>query len=54
LIGAEVFRFALPGGGVIEHSARRHAIDPCGADVKADDATGEDVHDQQDPMAARI
>src|SRR6516165_11409260 len=53
VIGTEVFRFALPGGGGIEHSARRHAIDACGADAKADDTTGEDVHDQQDPMAAQ-
>ena len=53
MIGTEVFRFALPGGGGIEHSARRRAIDPCGGDAKADDTTGEDVHDQQDPMAAQ-
>src|SRR6516165_8916939 len=53
MIGTEVFRFALPGGGGIEHSARRHAIDGCGGDAKADDTTGEDVHDHQDPMAAQ-
>ena len=53
VIGTEVFWFALPGGGSIEHSARRHAIDACGADAKADDTTGEDVHDEQDPMASQ-
>src|SRR6516162_812453 len=53
VIGTEVFRFALPGGGGIEHAARRHAIDACGADAKADDTTGEDVHNQQNPMAAQ-
>jgi len=53
VIGTEVFRFALPGGGGNEHSARRHAIDACGADAKADDTTGEDVHNEQDPMAAQ-
>ena len=53
VIGTEVFRFTLPGGGSIEHSARRNAIDACGADAKADDTTGEDVHDEQDPMAAQ-
>jgi hypothetical protein len=53
VIGTEVIRFALPGAGSIEYSASRHAIDACGADAKADDTTGEDVHNQQDPMAAQ-
>jgi hypothetical protein len=42
VIGTEVFRFALPGGGGIEHAASRHAIDACGADAKAGDTMGED------------
>ena len=46
-------RFALPGGGGIEHATHRHAINACRGDSKADDATGEDVHDQQHPMAAQ-
>ena len=53
VIGTNVFRFALPGGGGIEHATHRHAINACGGDSKADDTTGEDVHDQQDPMAAQ-
>ena len=53
VIGTNVFRFALPGGGGIEHATHRHAINACRGDSKADDTTGEDVHDQQDPMAAQ-
>ena len=53
VIGTNVFRFALPGGGGIEDATHRHAINACRGDAKADDTTGEDVHDQQHPMAAQ-
>src|SRR5260370_24567269 len=33
VIGTEVFRLGLPGGGAIEHAAYRHAINACGGDV---------------------
>ena len=43
----------MPGGGAIEHAARRHAINACGSDANPDDATSEDIHDQHHPMAAQ-
>jgi hypothetical protein len=43
MIGTEIFRFTLPGGGCIEHAAHRHAINACGGDAKAEDTTGEGV-----------
>src|ERR1700758_4802056 len=39
VIGTEVFRFGVPGGGAIEHAAHRYSINACGGDAKPDDAT---------------
>ena len=52
VIGTEVSRFALRGGCGIEHSAADRPSMHVGH-AKAGDTTGEDVHDQQHPMAAQ-
>jgi hypothetical protein len=49
---AGVPRKALVRSGAIEHPTYRDAIDAGGFDAEADDAAGENIHDQHHPMAA--
>ena len=51
VIGADMLRYLLAGGGMIEHPTHRYAVDVCMLDRKTDNATSEHVHDQQHPMA---
>jgi len=53
VVSAEVFRWWLTRGCVIEHSANRDSINVCGLDTEADDAAAKDIHDQHHPMAAQ-
>lgn len=39
----------VSGNGPIEHAAHRRAVDVLTADAKADEASGEHIHDQQGP-----
>jgi len=55
MVGTEVHGNAgLPPDGAVKHSAKCRAIDDAGMDAEADDATGEWIHEDEDPMGARV
>jgi len=43
----------LPADGAVEHPAKCGTIDDTGMDAEADDATGELIHEDEDPMGAQ-
>jgi len=54
MVGAEMHGLVgLPPDGTVEHRAKCGAIDDAGMDAEADDATGEWVHEDKDPMGAQ-
>jgi hypothetical protein len=53
VVGTGVLGQALARAGAIEHPAYRDAVDAGGFDAEADDAAGENIHDQHHPMAAQ-
>jgi len=54
MVGAEVHgRAGLPSDGAVEHPAKCGTIDDTGMDAEADDATGELIHEDEDPMGAQ-
>jgi hypothetical protein len=51
MIGAEVAGRFLPDDGLVEQATQRHAIDLAGLHAKTDDASGERIHHDQNPVA---
>ncbi len=50
VIGAQILGDTLLRNGVVEHAAKRSAIDVAGLDAEADDPPGELIHNNQNPM----
>lgn len=46
-------RAGLPPDGAVEHPAKCGTIDDTGMDAEADDATGELIHEDEDPLGAQ-
>ena len=50
MVQADIMGFAHSGRGLVEHMAKRWAIDVACMDSKADDFSCELVHDEKNPV----
>src|SRR5215472_7446499 len=54
VVGTEVFRHgALALKGLVEHSAKRDAVDGAGVQAEPNDRTSVLIHDDQNPVSAQ-